>query len=686
MAERKALVRIAAKVDSSVRKALRGITEDTQRVTQTTERAARKRAQVSERVARQAQKGLRETSSAMQRDALQQEAIARRVASTKIRESRRSTEAEIRDFRRKTREQGGVAGATRGGRGLALGGLAVGGYHAAKGLVSEAQAAVGAGSLASRQDKAMDFFERLVIKGLEAGLTKEELPEAKTQILAAAKASHQDPTEIMEALVEAQTRFAAFQEFIPLLTDMGRVATGTGTDIRALVGMLGTAKTVFGLTGDEMREAMYFMVESARNGSVSVEDLSSSMAKFFGEFEAYAGTKGFAGFKEMAGTFQAVQKSLQAAPEEVGVRVRALMMKLAEADVQRKMARAGVVVTEGRPGAKGSTLLPVDEIAKRLAAAAASGKWNIQTAQKALVETRAVSGAVALLKTVSEEPAYFEKVKGASAAKGRELSEMQFRTLVESPWGQAKSIGIEAQIQAIKTMEEVAKVDTALAKKVTELQAEFPVLAKVLGSLETTIQMLIGALVIKGLLGGGRGGAAGTGGLLKKLFSFLSGGGAATGAPSVISGSSIAAALAPYLPPVALGVGLIAGMQPDEPETPKVQEEIDKRQGITKEQKAFIADLQKENPHLAKIAREEIAKENAERRHAAETWKTVKGVGGESEGAFKFPEKFPQFPRSMKLDNDTIKDIGRAVGQNIPQPRASIGHGDSERREAGAGH
>lgn len=518
MADRKAWVRIGARPDANFKRTLRGVTDATKaaageaKKSTAQQEAAEKRANQAIRTERKRTEGIYKQIS---REIM---TSARQAAAVEVREAKRSSAARLKEERRVQREKErtsrkGADGRGGGGGSYALGGAAVGMYHSAKGLVGTAQRVAGVGTPEERLGRAMQFKRGLIIKGLEAGLRPEELQGAETAITKAASASGVDPVEMMEGLIEAQSRFAMFKEFIPHLEQLGKVAVGTDSNIGDLIGMLGTASTIFGMSGKDLEQAMFFMIDSARSGSISVQDFAQGLAKFMGQFSGYTGARGFEGFKQMAGYFQAIAKTMQATPEEVGTYGRAFLRVLSEEKTQKKL---------GKLGAKITPEMTMPEIAKTLYGAQEAGRLTKNKAKGIFKDSRSFGGFQFLMQALAADPDYFQKVTGASPKAGRELVGKQYKMLMGGEMGRMQMLRVGAQVKAIENMEEVARVERVLAERITELQAEFPRLTKAVGALESTLLGLAGGWFLGKMLGGGgataaAGAAVGKSGVLKAL-------------------------------------------------------------------------------------------------------------------------------------------------------------------------
>lgn len=379
----------------------------------------------------------------------------------------------------------------------ALPGALMGAYQATKGLITEAQQLAKVGTIESRLERAMEFKKGLIIKGIEAGLKPEERAKAETSILEAAKKSGVDPVAMINSLVEAQSRFAKFKEFIPYLETLGKVSIATNSRLEDLTGMMGTSATIFGLKGKELEDSLYFMVDSAKSGSISIGEFSDSLAKFMGSFKGYAEVKGFKGLREMTGFFQAIQKTMQADAQEVGTYGRAFLADITKLETQRKLKKHRVLVT----GEKGE-LLPIPELAEVLYKAKEAGKLPKKVEAEIFKNVRSMAAYRALIQTLESDRDYFRKVTGATAETGRQMVEEQYKGVMGGEMGKLQRIGVDAMVKAIEKLEPVAEVERALAEKVTGLQAEFPILSKAMGVLSTIIAGAGGTALLAWLLKG----------------------------------------------------------------------------------------------------------------------------------------------------------------------------------------
>lgn len=375
-------------------------------------------------------------------------------------------------------------GGIRRALGSAMPGALMGGYAVAARVVSEAQALAKAGTIASRLEQSMYFKRLIAIKGIESGIKKEELPTFEAPILAAAHRTGASAIEMAEALEEAQTRFAKFKDFIPYMDLLGKVSIGTQSKVRDLVGMLGTGMTIFGLKGEELEDALYFMVQSASQGSISIGEFSDQLAKFFGSFKGFTKTQGMKGITEMVSFFQAIQKSLQAEPSVVGTYGRAFLNDLSRLPkkAQKQLKKAGVELTD-----EFGKMLPLPVLVAGFYKAREAGKFTDVTKRAVFRNVRSSAAFDALMNTLESVPKYMEEIAAASPKKGRTMVAEQYEAVMAGGMGRLQRIGVDAQIRSIRQMEVLATHEADLAEKITDLQSKFPILTEALGALKDVI-------------------------------------------------------------------------------------------------------------------------------------------------------------------------------------------------------
>lgn len=555
----RAIIRIGALPDSSLRRTIRGEVDAAARAarqaTVAQERAAKAAVTAQQRAAKAIQaareKAAKATTDAERKAATEQEREARKLAQEEVRwaewaerqkylarqrefrESEKTARAQLRLAEKASKHEQRIT--TQSGRNrrrmlVAAGGAAFGAAKGAAELVGRGQGLAGAGSLEERLSTAGDFREKLIRSANEAGVSAEDRQKAEAVLLKASEDTNISVMDLVQGLSEAQVRFDKFREFAVIMDDIARVSASSGESVNDLVGAIGTATQVFQLDEAGQRDFIDALVATSARGTIGVGDVSRDLAPTMGNFQIATGRTGAAAAREFLATAQVVGTS-QAGAAESATMIERFMQELNKIKVQKNLKRIGVDVTEG--GKIGGKLKNVGDIVNTLSGNDKFAKPAVR--QAIFEEIRGRKGAEFMVAALQRNPELFTELERMKAGAGSEQTAKGLGDLKQDPMFRLRNIGVHAQTDTLRDANRIVEKITPAVTELTKLQVQFPLLTESMGALESTIRWAVGALIAERVLGGGGGVAGGLGALgAANAASKVGGLGAAFGAAGLL--------------------------------------------------------------------------------------------------------------------------------------------------------
>ena len=562
---RSAKIHLTVVRDNSVRNTIRGVTADMQREAKTVQRAQEKASKDAARVAAKAerdkqhaiaktsrdeQKAAQQRVKAAERAAAQELRIKERNERWKLRVAVNSYRMEERARRQADREQerGAERRRTRGAAvGAAVVGAGFGAVGAARDVLGRAQSIAGVDSLEGRIQKAGEFQAELIRQSRAAGMDKAQRDQVQQRVLTASTTNNIDITDLMSGLATAQSRFSAFGDFAGIIDKIAAASAGTGATVEELVGALGSAREAFGLTTDEMVQAMDIFAAAGAEGAIDAKQLANEFAATLASTQRATGRKGVAGLREAVATAEALGTGQLSAAETATVQER-LLDDLTSKDTQKKLKKVGIQTTDAT-----GALLPIMEIAKQFATNEKFQKAS--TRQDIFTDVRGRKGAEILMSLMQKDSTFFDRVQNIDAGKGSQLITGTRDEIMGTEFAKLQNVAFQAQAETVANAEQTIAAFRKQTEALTMLEAKWPLVA-------TGLDMFSGALkgAISGLMAMAAGrvamGAAGVGGAGGGVATALGGAGAASGKLGKLgtAGALLSAGVAGYELGNALGL------------------------------------------------------------------------------------------------------------------------------------
>lgn len=507
------MIRIKAAGEKSVRRAMQGITRESEKSARKARRTTRDRVRqeheaardiirtakrAEERKRKEMERTMRDTRmNARERKRLEEktERDILRIRQRAARQAQRSVNhargAEARNRRR--RRAGAVAGAAVG---AAAGAFAE--SRRAQGVLGiESQDAIISRTINARQD--------FIRTARQAGFSQERQDEVFGEASRVSRSTGIGTQDILSGINLAQEQFANLDRLVPNLQFLAEVARSTGGEFSTIVQASGELERQFGLQGDELQEAIALISQGAEVGSLSLRDFAESQASGFSGFTTARGISGLEGVRE----FQAIAQGLRAgglSSDEVRTRQTALTSTLSDSNVQARLGRAGVNVLDESGNLRG-----FDEIISGIA-----GSENLQTSsqlrsalgsQEAMQAVNILAAQQRAAESGQEGALSLSDRMNVSADAGREGLQETLRRLNADVSGEAVRMRAEREASIFENSERLIDAFTNIAGPLSSLENEFPLLTQAVTGLTT---VLGGAGI--GSIGGGLLGGAGAGG------------------------------------------------------------------------------------------------------------------------------------------------------------------------------
>lgn len=543
-------IRIKAKLDSGVKRALAGVTADVKKAdaetvasAKTTQKARTKAVEQYVSSVRRAEQTAKREAFARGREILQdfranekkkREELAKTLRETQMSERRRAqlvnrTEREISQQRGRARAEArdALSGGEISGRGRrrwqmagAAGGALLGATGGALNASQRAQGALGIRSQEELIAAAIDQRQSFITQASQVqGMTPARMAEIMAEVTRVSRQTGVGSGELLAGLNSSQESFSNMDTVVANLESMATMARATQTEFSSVAGAAGEIGRQFGLSTEEIDEGLAIIARGAQEGSLSFSDFAESQSQAFSGFQTARGTSGLEALRE----FQAVAQSLRAgglAPTEVRSRQGAFLNTLSDRKTQQRLRRAGVNVTDDS-----GNIREVSDIINQV-----RGSRRLQNREGGLSATalRAAFGdqeagqAVAILAqgenaaATGTGPSLRDRA-AASADEGRAVVASTFAALNADASGRAVNMRAGREASVMENSEQLINAFAQVAGPLTELQDEFPVLTQAVTALTSVIGGAgvggLGGGLLTGIGGGGAAGAVGAGGV-----------------------------------------------------------------------------------------------------------------------------------------------------------------------------
>lgn len=532
MAERAAIIKLKVRPDGSIQRAMKGVTDATQKANVAQIAMARKLAAEQKREADRAEKAKQQAATRslqMQMRSMQAEKReskrladaqakdAKRVADAKIREeeraaatrkrleeglarykmsvqlrsarmaaqaAERSSRAEIREAQKSHREQVRMAKDLAERRRTIMASVAGGVVAGAGAAIARADSYAGAFGAQSREQMlvgAVDLRRRVARVGLQSGMNPEQRDSMQRSVLDVSARTGLGAGDVLAGLETAQAQFSEFggaAAFAPMLGDLGEIAVATGADLQSVVKAMGVMRRQFGLTEDEMKQLGGVMVDAANKGNIEFADLASTFTSGLGALGRGAGMKGFAGAQTALGVAQVLGAS-DMTSAEAATRATNLVAALSKGDVRKGLRRQFGVNVENKDGSLRDLPTVIGELSRAGFGTTQKGTRR----QEAIRDLQAREAFEILVKQYESAPELFGQLMRPDAEAGNRYVAETFKAMNAGELGQAATLGARqfANFMGSPELDELTKSALGAADALTQISAKYPAFAEKLG-------------------------------------------------------------------------------------------------------------------------------------------------------------------------------------------------------------
>lgn len=448
----------------------------------------------------------RQSAQSQQRDAQESARIQKRASRDTLRQRQRDIDAERRAFdgmtrsqiasaRRRQREQSQASRTRRGGaRGSFVSGalgrfapaaMGTAAFAAIASSLSEVvqnltnvtnavAAATGAQDIGQRTVSAQEFEVELTRLTSEVGASRggaldlegqaEMAAELQAQILSVARATNQEPGQLLGALRTLQTEFGAFDFGVQNLRALALEATRSGDSLTELARFAGQTNRQFG--DIDVDTLFNLSAQAGLTSSLTTGDFAENFAGISGVFRAAADPMGAADSATLVRDFVALANTVRTGTGDAATaatQTRGLLFSLANQDTQNRIALA----TGGVEGAGGRIAggVQLEAFKDEQGRVDLSGFFNALSEAEGFRSLEAISAAVpniraaAALNTVLSRQreggaASFTGLQGVSEAAGGALRAGGIRRILGTGQARQKAVSIQGQIEGIGGAEE----------------------------------------------------------------------------------------------------------------------------------------------------------------------------------------------------------------------------------------
>lgn len=465
MSDAEIVVRVGAKLDPGVRRAMAGVTKEAlkaeRQIQRDTERAEAARAKAAIRAesamtkaSERTAKGRQRLISGMLRDFTRAEEAKRRELEKTLREAealdrRRALGAQRiqaaidRQSRPMSAASGGRSGAGRRGATAGAGAPAdsggMGGLSAMlgpvgglAGIVAAVATAVNVYSsrvqnssriigmqdteetLSKFQELDMALNNTLMDAQFNSGMSEDTANSIRQSVWDQVGQRGIDPEEIIEMLGTAQGRFDMLAQFSGSLDEIGQASIATGASVGDLGAVLGGASQQMALSSEDFGDALGVLAQQAAIGSVEFTNLAREFGPVLGAFAAARGGQGLDAVREF-GALAQVMGTLGVPAAEVATVMERLLAGLTDADRQTRFQELGINLTDPETG----QARPIEDIARDLAANRALDNPQV-FAEVVGGDVNQQRGFRALRDQQLRDPEFLSRMMAADGAAGQE--------------------------------------------------------------------------------------------------------------------------------------------------------------------------------------------------------------------------------------------------------------------------
>lgn len=490
----KSAIAAAKAAEKAQLKASHEVEQANRREAQVAQRLARMQAREAEKLAKEEVKWS-EWAEKLKYQAVQRTSrMAERAAAQQRREAAKATKAQVQEATKASRSRRETA--------LMVGGAVAGAGAQAFGRVRSFASTFGARSNEEMLAKAVETHRRLVILGDMGGISEEQRGALKSKILATSARTGLDSDDLIAGLEKAQDGFSDLKGFTQILDQVADIATATKTPVEDVVGAMGVMRRQFGLTDEEMQKLGGAMVSAADLGSVSFADLAEHFGTALGAMGRNANLHGLSGAMTALTVSQALGESDVGAAEAstLGVRV---VSALNDVKVQSAVKRAyGVDITEG--GKLGGAMRDLPTILQELADKGFMDPEKGALRQAVFTEERSQRGIEVLAKLWQDKPEKVKQLLAVNPNEGLDTVKRRIAQLGAGVEGQAATLGARQFETFMKgdSMQKYMEAAVKSADTLAKIEAGHPIMAEVVGIGSSALKGLASALLANRILGG----------------------------------------------------------------------------------------------------------------------------------------------------------------------------------------
>jgi hypothetical protein len=473
---------------------------------------------------------------------------AERAAMRQRRESEKTARQQIRDAERAAKAQQ----TNRRRIATAVGGAVVGAGAAALGRVRSFGSTFGARSPEEMMGDAVTLRRRMVLLADMAGMKDTDRDALQTRVLATSARTGIGAGDIVSGLEKAHGTFTNLQGFAKILDQVANVSLATGTSVENVVGAMGVMRRQFNVTEEDMIKLTGAMVTAADLGSIELPDVAAAFGVALAEMGRNANLHGLPGAIKALAITQTLGAGDVSAADAATLGVHTVT-ELNNAKVQAGLKAAfGVSVTKS--GKIGGDLREMPDIINDLLKHGFMAEGKSALRQEIIPQERGRRGLEMLAKQFRDNPDDTNKLLTAEPETGLESIQRRAAKMTAGVEGQASTLGAR-QFQTFMEGDSMQQYMSAAVKSsdtLARIEAGHPIMTELVGIGGGALKALAGALLAERVLSGARGlvGAAGpwaaTAGAVEGAGAAAAGIGAA-GIAAAVAGGVVAGGATYYL-------------------------------------------------------------------------------------------------------------------------------------------
>lgn len=344
-------------------------------------------------------------------------------------------------------------------------------------------------------------FERNLIRlGGQAGLSDEQREATRERILSVSQRTQADPSDILAAATAAQNRFSDFTFFQENAERFAEASNALDVPMADIVGAVGEFKRQMGITSEEVPELIGAMTNAAQKGSIEFSDVSAEFASAIGTYSRVTGQTGMQGAREFLAGAEVLGAGGQGASESATL-MQNLLAKLANADVQRNLRRAGV--TMERDGQFVGLANLVEQLSSNRRTDTATELQGVFG--RDMQANQAIGILISQYRQAQSRGAVnpLTDIANSNAIEGNAVIDRTQAALLNSTSGRARQIGVNAEIDFMRNGDALIQSMTNMAGPLARLENQFPRVAQGLDTFQTSLTNLLAVFAGLRLAGGG---------------------------------------------------------------------------------------------------------------------------------------------------------------------------------------